>query len=935
MPAPVHPPRRRDAFSLLALSLSLGVSLAGCAAMPGLGGYSAGVAAAAAAGAAAAAESPGRAGHPGASPADAARVAAAAAAAAIAGQARPFGDVVRDAKELPGLVRLWQKDDKVWIELEPSQFDKPYFLVSSLNQGIGEHRLYGGMMSWPVGVEEVVTFRRHGNAVQLIAKNVKYAAKENTPQARAVANGFSDSLLATAPVVSQPHPERKSVLIDASGLFFTDMPAAAQVLERSFHQPYGFDPRNSSFGTVRAQPDMVTFDVSAHYSIGRIATGSPLSLAGAPTVPSAVPDPRSLFLGFHYTLAALPEPPMRPRLVDERIGHFWIERVDFSNDVSRVPITRYVERWRLEKKDPTAALSEPKQPIVYWLDRTIPERYRSAVREGILEWNKAFEHIGFKDAIRVEQQPDDADFDTSDLHRASVRWIANARSSFVAIGPRVVDPRTGEILDADIAIDGSWMRVFRNLRAETLQPSAPPPTSASIASAFDGTRNAMACEFGAYAAEQAGFGMALLEARGDLDMNSEDAERFIAGLVKETVMHEVGHTLGLTHNFRASTVYTEAQLADPQFTRANGLSGSVMDYNPWNIALKGEHQGEYQMSTLGPYDYWAIEYAYAEIPQDEEAASLAKIAARSNEPLLAFAMDDTSFYSGLDPEINQFDLTVNPLGYAQKRFALARELLERTERRELKAGESYSLLRRNLVRGLADAQESAAQAVKYIGGLTVLRDRPGTGRPPLMPVAPDKQRAALDLVTREVLSPDSFRISPKLLREASVSFYDQLDAEELGRAQMPLDFAIDQRVLGVQRVVLNQLMSEQTAQRLVNNASRVDDSRQSIKLSELYTTLHTAIWSELKSGRDINLFRRNLQREHASRIASALLRPAAAMPADARALMRDEAKTLRQEISVAQAKRSARYSKEARAHLAEIQETLDEALKAPLVRQGV
>ena len=930
MHVPLRLSRRRDLLSNLALFIALGSSLAGCASLP-MGGADS-VAAAAAAGAAAASESSsGRASHPGASANDAARVAAAAAAAAVAGQQRPFADVVRDAKELPGLVNVWQKDDKVFIEIEPSQFDKPYFLVSSLNQGIGEQRLYGGMMSWPAGVEQVVVFHKHGPAVQLIAKNVKYTAKENTPEARAVANGFSDSLLATAPVVAQPHPERKSVLIDASALFLTDMPAAAQALERSFHQPYGFDPRNSSIGKVRATPEMVTLDVSAHYAVGRLAVASSAS-PHAPTVPSAVPDPRSLFLGFHYSLAALPEHPMHPRPVDERIGHFWVERVDFSNDVARVPIQRYVARWRLEKKDPSAALSEPKQPIVYTLDRTIPERYREAVREGILEWNKAFEKIGFKDAIKVEQQPDDADYDTSDLRRASVRWITNAHSSFVAIGPRVVDPRSGEILDADIAIDGSWMRVFRNLRSETL----PPPTTASeaLSSAIVGSPNSMMCEFGSQASEQAGFGMALLEARGELNLDGPDAERFLAGLVKETVMHEVGHTLGLTHNFRASTVYTDTQLADSEFTRSHGLSGSVMDYNPWNIALKGQRQGEFQMSTLGPYDYWAIEYAYADLAPEHETEGLAKIAERSTEPLLAFSMDDTSFYSGLDPEINQFDLTSDPLGYAQKRFALARELLDRTERRELKEGESYSVLRRNLVRGLADAQESAAQAVKYVGGLTLLRDRAGTGRPPMMPVAPEKQRAALDLVLREVLSADSFRIPPKLLREASVSFYDQLDAEELGRPLPPLDFAIDQRVLGVQRVVLNQLLSEQTAQRLVNNATRVDSPSQSIKLSELYTTLHAAIWSELRSGRDINLFRRNLQREHASRIATALLKPAATMPADARALMRDEAKTLRQEIATAQAKRSS-YSKEARAHLAEVAAELDEALKAPIIRQGV
>src|SRR5262249_50187021 len=157
------------------------------------------------------------------------------------------------------------------------------------------------------------------------------------------------------------------------------------------------------------------------------------------------------FIGYHYTLAKLPDAPMHARVADDRVGYFTTDRLDFTSDVPRIPVQHYVNRWRLEKKDPAAALSEPKQQIVYWIDRNIPEKYRPAIRDGILEWNKAFEKIGYKDAIRVEIQPDDADFDTSDIRHASVRWQTVAKSTYGAIGPSVVDPRSGEILDADIA----------------------------------------------------------------------------------------------------------------------------------------------------------------------------------------------------------------------------------------------------------------------------------------------------------------------------------------------------------------------------------------------------------------------------------------------------------------------------------------------------
>ena len=140
-----------------------------------------------------------------------------------------------------------------------------------------------------------------------------------------------------------------------------------------------------------------------------------------------MPDIRSLFLGFHYSLAKLPDTPMPTRVADNRIGYFSTERWDFTTDDRRIPIKRYVNRWRLAKKDPAAALSEPVEPIVFWIDRNVPERYRGAIRDGVLEWNKAFERIGFQNAIKVEIQPEDADFNTSDIRHASIRWMTNTK----------------------------------------------------------------------------------------------------------------------------------------------------------------------------------------------------------------------------------------------------------------------------------------------------------------------------------------------------------------------------------------------------------------------------------------------------------------------------------------------------------------------------
>ncbi|MBL8514143.1 MAG: zinc-dependent metalloprotease, partial [Betaproteobacteria bacterium] len=332
-------------------------------------------------------------------------------------------------------------------------------------------------------------------------------------------------------------------------------------------------------------------------------------------------------------------------------------------------------------------------------------------------------------------------------------------------------------------------------------------------------------------------------------------------------------------------------------------------------------------TTIGPYDYWAIEYAYKEIDPANEAAELAKIASRSNEPLLAYATDEDAGSGaqrvGIDPAVNTFDLGNDPLEYYKRRMALNREIWTRAQNRKLGANESYESLTRSLMYGFGELARVVPLAAKYVGGITHLRDRAGSGRPLYEPVPAARQREALNLITRDLFESGSFRFKPEFVSRLSIDHFD--------RGANP-DSSIAPGVLNVQTTVLDVLLSDNVATRMVNAAEKVADPSKLLRVGDLYDALQAAIWSELRTGGDIPLMRRNLQREHVKRITAALLRPSSRAPADAVSLQRENAATLATQIRSAMAKP---MSREAKAHLGDSFQVINEALRAQMQKAGV
>jgi hypothetical protein len=850
---------------------------------------------------------------------------------------KPFAEVIKDARAFPGLFALYRTDEKVWLELSPAQFDRTYMLSVTCESGIGERGFYAAQMCG----ELPIRFHRQGKNVQVVAPNTRFQSAETNALHRSIDRSFSDSILGSTPIASQPHPERQSILIDLGAILLTDLPMQSYALEATFRIPYRFDAKNSYFGTIKSFERNVEIGTVTHYAAERPGL-PPLAPGPGPAMPPPprnLPDVRSMTFEFRYSLSEVPATPgFRPRAADDRVGHFFAALDDFTTDAGHTPTVRYITRWHIEKASPSAATSRPTKPIVFWMENTVPAKYRDAVRQGALLWNKAFERIGLQDVIVVNQQPDEADWDPADVRYNTIRWFAATDAGF-AIGPSRWNPATGELYDADISFSDGILRAVRGDVPEILGPLTwDDPAPAAMARPAWMQRQGAMCTLMADMAPNAAFGLELLALRG-LDPAGPEADAYVNQWLVWVAAHEVGHTLGLRHNFRASTIHDFASVHDKTMTSTEGLSGSVMDYIPVNLARPGQPQGQYHQTTLGPYDYWAIEYAYKPIAAgsaDAERAELRAIASRVADPKLSYGTDeDAGFGSGWtwssDPLATRGDLGSEPLEYFAHTVGLVGELWNKVESKLQTPGEGYQILRRSFLRGLRQAGASLLDSTRYIGGVYHYRDHVGDpgGRLPFVPVPAGKQRQALALVRDHLFAPEAFKMSPALLNKLTPERFPNFS--DFSTFERRPDFPVHQEILSLQSAALGRLFHPTVMTRVLDNELRVASPADTLPLSTVFATVRDAIWAETSQASvSVNSFRRALQREHLRRLISLVVREAAA-PEDARSLARHNLTLLRARLAAAAAKAA---SVETRAHLAESMARIDEALSAQIQRSA-
>jgi hypothetical protein len=651
-------------------------------------------------------------------------------------------------------------------------------------------------------------------------------------------------------------------------------------------------------------------------------------------IPVTIPMDRGEMTTLHYSISVIPKTDYKSSESDDRIGYF----LTVFKDLTKVSpdgtnFVRYINRWNLQKRDASLSLSPPAEPIVFYIEHTVPVRYRRYVREGILEWNEAFETCGILDAIEVRQQ--DArtgafmDIDPEDVRYNFFRWISSETP--FAMGPSRVNPETGQILDADIIFDDSMLKLYalryermiaaygldgvdpealrwmaerplwnpmvghdRTDPARTEVLSNPELSDAEKADILGdsppgGDEALMTCmvQQNRYCAYAVGKAMQMRTAdlamrllgRSALGTAAADdrsidgvPEEYLGGILKEIVMHEVGHTLGLRHNFKAS-----AWLSLDEYVHRRGEAnvGSVMDYNPIYVSPDPEApRGEWITPTLGPYDYWAIEYGYT-LDAPRRKSLLQRVAG----PELQYATDEDT--NGPDPLVARFDLGSDPLEWAETRLRLVRALREALLDRAVEEGQSWHLLRQSYEQLLGEQVGALRVAARYLGGLYIHRDHKGdpAARDPLVPVEPDKQRQALAFLIDNAFSDEAFDLRPEVLRKLTTDKHRHFG--HFGSADVA--FSVHNRIAQVQAFALLYAMNPGTLTRVYDNELRIPVEEDAFTLPELMGASVDAIFGELDAERGderytnrrpmISSLRRNLQSEMTDRLIDLAMNP--------------------------------------------------------------
>lgn len=785
-------------------------------------------------------------------------------------------------EKFEGLFTLYRKVEETrtrhFLELKKSQLGQLFILQTTASSGNSRQVVAGDPVNDLVFTFEETPTKK----IFLKVPNYSWRAPGSAEMEKVLQRSFSDSYIESFDIEGR-QPDRDSILIDISSFFLGNISQLSEKVQGGGGLAALFgggggafspDREKSYIKTIKVFPTNLYAEASFNFS-GRGTARGFEEVLGSSFPTNA--DPRGLSVQVVYNLFALPKDNgFQMRRADSRVGYFQTAYRDWSSPDRRDQVVQNIIRWNLIKKDPTAELSEPVTPITFWVDNAFPVKYRKPVSEAILSWNKAFERVGIKNAIVVKQIPDQAEFDHADMRYNVIRFVASPGDAYAVANARV-NPLTGEILNASITLDANFLRAIQG-EWDTVKPADAFAAARAKLDAIDaGTKDAHAdqghsghghscarCDIQRAAASRAAMGVMAIHALEGASSQSRLAQ-FEEEYLYSVIQHEMGHILGLRHNFVASNQLTMQQLADPALVNKHNTAASVMDYIGYNPQALGRPNVPFYGKDLGDYDYWAIRYGYVHTgisDPAEEAKVLTPIAALGSRWGLGYQSDEQA--DGLDPFNARFDMSSDPLAFYEAESKLAHRLLMSLGDRKPAWGESYYEFTRAFNGLLASYTNSIANSTRYLGG--VRRTFAKKGDPsglPFNPVSGAEQRRALDLLVKGIFDEKVFDF-PK-------SYYRMFQANpKAGFTEAMIasldDYAVMDQIAAVQQAGLNAAFSRGTLSRIMNFDWKAAPGEKPLTVKDVFEKMGTAVWSELWTNSEVSVLRRQLHRAYLDKV---------------------------------------------------------------------
>jgi len=748
-------------------------------------------------------------------------------------------DMIKKSQAFEGLFTIYQDSTSGAMKLliTEDQIGKEFIYFSQTADGPVAARGFRGNYRG----SKVFKIEKYFNRIEFVTQNTSsYFDPENALAKSAEAN-MPNAIMASM-TIEGINDDETQFLIDADKLFLSE--TFGQVKPPSFpgQTPFAFtlgnlDKDKTKVNEVRSYPANTDLAVEYVYSKPSVLNGGGRD----------VTDGRNVSIKIYHSLIEMPKNDYVPLIDDPRIGYFLTQVTDMTS-TKNANYRDLVHRWNLVKKDPNAAISEPVEPIVWWMENTTPENLRPIIKAAAEQWNIAFETAGFKNALVVKQQPDDADWDAGDIRYNVLRWTASPYPPFGGYGPSFVNPRTGEIMGADIMFE--YRSVLGRLKAEDFFSKPEGSENESEDLIHLSSCSEYGCQVSQMSAVNNAFaGLVLQYIDGAPIENSKMIKEFLHYLI----LHEIGHTLGLNHNMKSSQLHDLATIHNAEVTSKVGLMGSVMDYPSINAAADREKQGQYYTMRPGPYDLWAIQFAYEQGRSEEETDALLN---RSTEHNLLFGNDADDMRSpgkAIDPRVNIFDLTSDAIEYGVERMdlvnTLASEMLEKYDE-ENTSHHDHFIAYMSMLRQYRDVSQTVS---RYVGG--VYLDRAMIGQEgatkPYSPVDLATQKLAMNTLSERIFAPNAFDFADGL--------YNYIQPQRRGFNFFfgSEDPKVHRYVLSIQRGTLSHLLHYNTLQRVVDSKLYGNE----YDLSTMMGDLNNAIFKADISG-NVNTFRQNLQMEY-------------------------------------------------------------------------